>query len=262
MAAPTHSDIAPYPTGKFINGDFIGVRKFECADSDIPAILEHYDTAPNDLWPYNFGGWSTSAVAVEAKVEPKPKGKVTSSTSPLIDYDRAYITLTYATKPMFVLTDFRIWEELFEGVQQFGIPRPDNLLWASDSLPLMEGHGRVDLYRTGGTYLIHHFKLATAPLSVSTVWGKTNATSYTTASLGYTFGAGTMLCAGARVSRGSPGALTSSWKQARYKFLIRLEGWNNVYRTKTGTHEAVYLPDGSDYEPQGEATFTWNSLRV
>jgi len=258
--------MAPYPTGKFINGDFVGVRKFECADTDIQALLEWYDNSANDVWPYDFGGWSTSALCQEALVEPVPKGKVTSNTSPLIDYDRAYITLTYRTKGMYDVGGYRIWEEVIPGLTPIAITRPTKLKWTDadadgNSEPLYSNFQSAQTYRTNGTYFISHFRLLASPASLTTVWGKVNSLAYQTASLGYSFGAGTLLCHGAKVTRGSPGALTSSWKQAQYEFGICMEGWNNLYRISTGGYASANLPTGALYVPQATAAFTWTSLR-
>jgi len=62
MAAPDYCDVSPldgdpYPRGRFHNGQFYGERLVECADSDLEAVLEWFDTAPNGLWPYNVVGW-------------------------------------------------------------------------------------------------------------------------------------------------------------------------------------------------------------
>lgn len=262
MSAPAHSDVAPYPKGKFHNGRFIGYRRLECADSDIAAILDYYDTPPNDTWPYNFGGWSQTACLVGADVYPKPGIAVTSSTSPLIDYDKAWIDLVYDTGEMFSLSGYRIWEEVFPGVGVQSHGRP-NFYWA-DNTPYRHGDGGIAHRYALGTYKLAHYKLAAVPYSVLATWGKVNATNYNTATFGapMIFPAGTMLCTGAYVSRGSPGTATRSWKQAIYKFQINGGGWNLVFRPDKNQYEPIYLPDGTQFLPQGTSTFTWTSLAI
>ena len=267
MPAPDHYDVTPlgedpYPRGRFLNGHFYGERLVECADTAIEALLEWFDASPNDVWPYDFGGWSLTALCQEAKVIPKPGGKVTSNSKPYIDFDRAWIHLKYSTEGMFRVGNYYLWEELRPGLHPMRFARA-GLRWQSgnqeDLRPGEVGH---TVFGTSGEYIITHFKLLAAPSAISTVWGKTNSTAYTTASLGYIFGVDTMLCTGAQVMRGSPGALTSSWKQARYVFNINLAGWNKLYRPETNNYEYAILPNGNVYYPQTPTAFTYVGLRT
>lgn len=261
MAAPDHFEVAPYPQGRFRNGHFTGERLVECASSDVAALLDWFDTYPNDLWPYPFGGWSETAMVTEADVDPKPGGKVESSTKPLISYNRAYIKLKYSTEGMMNLGGYHFWEHMGGGLTRSPQPKPAGLLW-NDGTPLFPGEQDLSCWMAAGTYHINHFKLATAPSSISSLARCCNSAAYTTASLGLTFAPQTLLFAGAALERGSPGAVTHLWKMAKFTFHYNPNGWNNVWRPETGQFEAVYLPTGDRYYFQPPAVFTWTSLRT
>lgn len=261
MPAPDHFEVAPYPQGRFQNGSFHGERLVECAGTDVAALLDWFDTYPNDLWPYDFGGWSQSAMCVEAKVIPKPSTLVTSNSKPLMGYDKAWVYLQYSTASMFDVGGYRIWERLEPGLRHEGCDIVPWMRWMSDNALVFPNEAHLVKAIPSGEYRISHFKLAMAPSSLPNVWGKVNAGTYQTASLGYWFGAGTMLCVGATVERGSPGALTSNWKQAHYVFYIHPEGWNNVFRSQYSAFDAVKMPNGQPYFSQAPVGFTWTSLR-
>lgn len=267
MAGPAFTEIAPYPKGKFVNGDFIGERLLECDHADVASLLEWFDAYPNDVWPYPFGGWSQTALCTAAHVMPKPGIRSIASTAPpLQNYAKAWIYLTYSTNQMMSVGGLHVWEGFYPGLHQVCLPRPVGLLWASDEMPILPGEARFDVFMPHGEYVIKNYKLATAPSNMPLLWGKVNATSYATATLGYWFGADTMLCAGATVLRGSPGAVTHNWKQAWYLFKINLAGWSKVWRSDiwdstNGHYESVLMPDGSPYEYPSES-FQWTDLRV
>ena len=260
MAAPDHYELAPYPKGKFQNGHFFGERLVECAGPDIASLLAHFDKPPNDTWPYPWGGWSQSALCYEAEVQPAPGGQVTSDGKPYINYGKAHIHLKYATKPMFDVGGYRLWEEVKAGLQAENAGR--GLLYWADNTPLSPGGVPIEWRRAALTYYISHFKLDASPASIATLTGCVNSSLYQTASLGYNFAPGTLLCWGADVSRGSPGALTSSWKQARWKFTYHPNGWNKIPRLETGQYEDVYKPNGQPWLAQTPAAFTYVTLRT
>jgi hypothetical protein len=252
MPAPSHFEIAPFPKGTFKNGAFFGQRRVECASDDLATLLAYFDTYPNEYWPYNYGGLSQTALCIEATVYPKPGGKVTSSTTPLIDYGRAWIDLTYSTHGMRYVGGRYLWESFDAGLQPYPNLRPMGLLWGSDNQPILNAH--ISLQVPHGTLKISQFKLAVSPPNLGTLMGCTNNASYTTSMLGYTFATDTLLYAGAHVERGSPGSLTSDWLQAHHVLLYNSIGWNKAWRVETNTFENVLLPTGAAWKPQTQAS--------
>lgn len=260
MSAPDHYEVAPYPIGRFRNGHFTGTRRVECASGDVASLLAWFDSYPNDHWPYPFGGWSNTAVLTAAEVKPKANSKVTSSTKPLIDYERAWIDLTYTTEGMVYIGGLYVWETLRAGASNMPIPKPADLRWG-DGTPLLPGEQIAKKVLASSTYQITFYKLASTPTAI--LWlqdGCTNASAYITATQGLLFPAETMLCVGAELKRGSPGSATNLWKQCTYTFHINPYGWNNVWRAETNTWEAVYLPTGDRFLPQPPLSFQYINL--
>jgi len=193
---------------------------------------------------------------------PKPGGKVVSTTKPYIDFDRAWVNLKYSTQGMYSVGGYYLWEELRPGLHAMRADRSD-LRWSTGNQEdIRPGEADITVYAPAGEYHIAHFKLLASPATMPLIWGKTNSLAYMTASLGYNFGVDTMLCTGATVKRGSPGALTSSRKQAHYVFQINPNCWSKVYRVATNAYESVILPTGAAYVPQGQVAFDYTTLRV
>ena len=265
MAAPLFFDTSPkdgesYPKGRFINGHFNGERLIECDPANIPAVLDWLDTFPNCLWPYKFGGWSQSAMLTAADIRPKPRSRVTSNDPQLIDFEKAWIWLTYSTDQMVNVAGIPVWEEIDPGLRPVPFSRSGVLRWASDSVPIQPGDVYIHSLIPAGTYRLNRYKLIAAPGILPYVWGRTNMNAYSTATLGYTFGPDCLLCTGAHVQRGSPGAASRQWKQANYTFMIHQEGWSKVLRPLTNQFEQILLPDGSPYLSQPRLDFNYITL--
>ncbi len=170
-------------------------------------------------------------------------------------YDTALITVQF--QPSRITEEeetYDIYAESIEPTAEFLTLDHSLFAWGSangDALKPDEAPGRVE---RGLDYVYTRYRQATLPAKILTLPGSVNASAITSASLGLTFAAETLLFNPPSIDRtmatdGSDG-FTSV-----YRLSYKKPGWNVYWRSATQKYQAMYLKDGDGevfkpYEPQ------------
>lgn len=216
--------------------------QLKCAWSQRTGILNNILLTPLE-WPYQPGN---AIYAVSGSIKPFTGEKGTIDGSGYA-WDEALLSVHFET--LAVGDDPGggggqvIYSESIEPTAEFLTIPPTDFRWGSatgTALKQEEAPGRLEI---GLDYIVTFYKMASVPAWVLTLINKTNNASVVSASLGVTFGAGTLLFNPPKISRsvslGGSGAYTI---QTRYTY--KASGWNYFYRAETGTYVQMYHKDG------------------
>jgi len=185
-----------------------------------------------EYWPH--GSFVKRPFAVSAAIVPRPAKGTTTGQS--IDYPQALITVNYERKK---LDPEQLASESLEPTAEFITQDHKRYVWGSSTgNPLTEAEAPGRIVR--GLNLVRTiYKLPSVPVSLLSLPGTCNDTSYVSSLLGLTFPAETLLFSPPTLDRtietdGSEGFNLS------LKFSYKPEGWNKFWRAESESYEEIY----------------------
>lgn len=154
-------------------------------------------------------------------------------------YDDYLVDVQYTTDP-----DKTLVSESIEPTAEFVRLDYRHFRWSSGA-PLTEGEA-PGVLRRELKLVRQYYNQMFVPNAVVLIPGSVNAAPYTSALLGLTFPAQTLLFAPEPVSRT---VLTSGTAGFNYtlSFMYKPNGWNKYWRPQTQSWESITLPDGTAY---------------
>lgn len=202
--------------------------------------------------PWPKGSGLIVPLGASASISPFPSKGSVNSTSELIHYEEALVTIQYSME----LETIDGVVDSIEPTAEFIVLSHRGFRWgASDGDFLKEEEAPGYLLR--GLNFVRVFPDRSFPPSPATISlvGRVNQNPVTSTQLGFTFAAETLLF--------NPPTLTRSMQSngaARYsqtvKFTYKPEGWNKYFRARTQQWESLYIAGGAEYKSYVPANLT------
>lgn len=270
MALPAYEELDGSPTERVTANGWDIVRVLRCAWADRFTLIDELIGASLTY----EGNSSLGALAAEASIEPMPgRTDGTGTGDRVATYTHAQVTVSYKTPSI----DFPgedngdlIYEELQPNVDAIPVAVRDIIFGENDKAiegaplyrwthattgdPLMEREAPVKLFPSID-YVWKRFGIASIPASALSFSGHCNVAQITSATLGLTFDAETLLYSGGSVSLRTKTDGTQTF-DLEYRFSYRPDTWNKFYRAKTNDFEEIYADGGSVVKVFPTADFT------
>ena len=233
-------------------------RKLVCDWDDRQALMRELLGPPGEpLEDYEKLDPSLlDVVALRASAEPyeaKITGKGTGSR--IAVYEKAIITVTYGWPEYEQGEDQEIYSESWEPTIEFITLDWRRFRWANATTgdPLKQDEAPGMQIRSG-EYVLTRYSLSSIP-NTAGLDGGCNSGSYTTRSLGRTFGAETLLFVPPTAERSTSIKGTAGWN-VTFHMPYRASGWNKFFRVKTGAWDTVYIDGGAQFKSYPAVNFS------
>ena len=216
----------------------------------------------NRLWPSAHGETGIGAIGGRVTIKRAPGSKITGVDTGIIAYEEALLEVDYDVASYGSLekdsgTGTIFSESLEPTIEHQKIP-PTNFKWNSstgrklnnDEAPIRAVRG-VNLVRTV-------YQQTSIDASVLTNVGKVNSGSYTSATLGLTFAAETLLFVPPQLQRTVKTDGTKAWT-ITLKFSYKPDGWNKFWRADKNPagFDTIYdVVAAAQYKPYTPASFS------
>ena len=216
---------------------------------------ERYDVLHNLLtsgkrWPYHA---SNTCIASSGSIVPFPGQQGTRDGGGYI-YDYAKLTVVFESLSATEGEETTIYSESIEPTLEFQTLPPSQFRWGSgsgDELLPEEAPGRLQV---GLDYVVTLYNLPSIPTEAVTLIGKSNSGTVTSASLGLTFAAETLLFNPPKISRNVAFGSSNRYTM-QTRFTCKPSGWNKFWRSSTQAYESIYVAGGSEYKNFPPASF-------
>jgi hypothetical protein len=222
--------------------------QLKCLWSQRHAIVYNMLAGPTP-WPYAPGN---GMYAAKIGVTPfaGEAGAKAGTNSQFYSYDYATLNVGFQTIDIQDGENPVMYSESIEPSAEFITLDPANYRWGSSSgAQVKEGPGRLAI---GLDYVVTIFNQLSVPSWVLSLIGCVNNDAVVSASLGLTFGSGTLLFNPPKISR-SVAFGSSNRYQIVTRYSFRPDGWNKFWRPDKGTpagsspgYDSMYHKDSGD----------------
>jgi hypothetical protein len=227
------------------DGDGLGFSAsvtLRCAWNDRFALAE--DLIENNRW------WPDRSQATARKVGIKPVSGDYTASGQSCEYIYADLTVQYNTN-----ADQDIITESIEPTAEFRTLDHRLFRWGSGSGALLnENQAPGQLIR--GFSLTRGIKMTLVPVSILSKPGTVNSTAYTSALLGLTFAAETLLFGVQPITRSIKLSGATAFSVS-LKFTYKDSGWNKFWNESAGAYQNIYIAgSGTPYKPYTPSSFS------
>lgn len=227
------------PKSTLNEGEFYSVRRLRCAWADRVTLINELNTGTNLQYPYPDGTTAALIRRIDIENDGRQSGK---DENDRVSYVSAVLNVHYSTRGPVLLGDFLVTERLEPNT--FTIPIPNQAVRWGDGTSLPDRFADNVATINSFSYVWQLHDALVVPTWLSSRIGTCNFNTVVATTLGYSFAPGTL--------RYTPGVIQTSYRFGqiiRYDVVVRYEhnpfGWNNFYRSDTGTWEPLYLADGT-----------------
>lgn len=238
--ATTHSEMKGSPTENWSYSQFTAIRRLKVAWGSRFALMEELLTFPGEDYPHH-----TESRIHCRSVTCAPFAKETGAGSGISEYEHAIVTANYASPKTGDPDDTEISQHL-EPTSEFRTLSPQGFKWGDqdgsdlldDEAPGQQMHGMV--------YVLTRHNALRIPSAALALVGTTNLENIHANFLDMTFAAQTLLFKPPSIDMTTTIAGQKSFR-ITYRFLIRPQNWNMVWRKTTQQWEALVVrqADGS-----------------